>query len=161
MRAKLRRVIARLPAISPGRPSSLRLIPNGSASPSKLAPGFRWSRWARLAFERGGINLFSESPPSYRGVIEPTLVKTGRAIPIFYDPGYDGRDFLVPDAVAGLPILPFHELYREVKQTMPSGELWEVYKAIITVDGLVQRVIVMPPAAPAAAVEALRSAIPR
>src|SRR5260370_13541946 len=69
--------------------------------------------------------------------------------------------FTVRGAVGKLPILPFHELYREVKQTMPSGELWEVYKAIITVDGLVQRVIVMPPAAPAAAVEALRSAIPR
>ena len=129
--------------------------------PFKYVTGYRSSPSARLAFDRGEINLFSESPPSYRGVIEPTLVKAGRAIPIFYDPGYDGRDFLVPDAVAGLPIQPFHELYRDVKQTMPAGELWEVYKAIITVDGLVQRVIVMPPGAPPAALAALRSAIPR
>jgi hypothetical protein len=129
--------------------------------PFKYVTGYRSSPSARLAFDRGEINMFAESPPSYRGVIEPTLVRAGRAIPLFYDPGYDGRDFLRPEAVAGLPIQPFHELYRDIKQTMPSGELWDVYKAIMTVDGPVQRVIVMPPDAPPAAVDALRAAIPR
>jgi hypothetical protein len=94
-------------------------------------------------------------------VVDPTLVKTGQAIPIFYDAGYDGKDFFVPDAVKGLPILTYHELYQKIRGTMPSGQLWEIYKAIISADGIIQRVIVMPPDAPQAAVEALRAAITR
>jgi putative tricarboxylic transport membrane protein len=129
--------------------------------PYKYVTGYRSSPAARLAFQRGEINLFSESPPSYRGVVEPALVKTGQAIPIFYDPGYDGRDFSVPDGVNGLAIPAFHLFYQAIKGAMPSGELWEIYKAIISTDGIIQRVIVMPPEAPQAAVEALRAAISR
>jgi hypothetical protein len=129
--------------------------------PFKYVTGYRSSPAARLAFQRSEINFFSESPPSYRGVIEPTMVRTGQAIPIFYDPGYDGQKFFVPQPVDGLPILPFHELYRKIKGTMPSGQFWEIYKTIIGADGVIQRMIVMPPAVPAAAVEALRAAIVR
>jgi hypothetical protein len=125
----------------------------------KYVTGYRSSPAARIAFQRGEINFFSESPPSYRAVVDPGLVKTGQAIPIFYDPGYDGQKFFVPQPVAGLPILPFHELYRSIKGVMPSGRLWDIYKAIIAADGVIQRVIVMPPAVPAPAVAALRAAI--
>src|SRR5262249_4659415 len=72
--------------------------------PFKYVTGYRSSPTARLAFQRGEINFFAESPPSYRGVVEPTMVKTGQAIPVFYDAGYDGKDFFVPDAVKGLTI---------------------------------------------------------
>ena len=65
---------------------------------------------------------------------------------MFYDAGYDGKDFFVPDGVKGLPIPMFHELYHKIKGTMPSGQFWEIYKAIIAADGIIQRVIVMPPA---------------
>jgi hypothetical protein len=139
----------------------LRLGMDMLGIPFKYVTGYRSSPSARLAFQRGEINFFSESPPSYRGVVDPSLVQTGQAIPIFYDPGYDGRTFFVPDAVAGLAILPFHELYRKIKGTMPSGQLWDIYKAIIGADGIIQRVIVMPPGAPVAAVAALRAAIAR
>ena len=44
---------------------------------------------------------------------------------------------------------------------MPSGQFWEIYKAIIAADGIIQRLIVMPPGAPQAAVDALRAAIAR
>ncbi len=125
----------------------------------KYVTGYRSSPAARIAFQRGEINFFSESPPSYRAVVDPGLVKTGQAIPIFYDPGYDGEKFFVPQPVAGLPILPFHELYRLIKGVMPSGRLWDIYKAIIAADGVIQRVIVMPPTVPAPAVAALRAAI--
>ena len=118
--------------------------------PFKYVTGYRSSPAARLAFQRGEINFFSESPPSYRGVVDPTLVKTGQAIPVFYDAGFDGKEFFVPDAVKGLPILTFHELYQKIKGTMPSGQLWDIYKAIIAADGIIQRLIVMPPGAPQA-----------
>src|SRR5262249_61627919 len=47
------------------------------------------------------------------------------------------------------------------KGTMPSGQFWEIYKAIIAADGIIQRVIVMPPGARQAAGDALRTAIVR
>ena len=100
--------------------------------PYKYVTGYRSSPSARLALQRGEINFFAELPPSYRGVIEPSMVKTGQVIPVFYDPSYDGRDFLVPHPVKGLTILPFHELYRAIKGTMPSGQLWDIYKSIIS-----------------------------
>ena len=137
----------------------LRLAMDMLGVPFKYVTGYRSSPAARLAFQRGEINFFSKSPPSYRSVVDPSLVKTGQAIPVFYDAGFDGKDFFVPDAVKGLPIPTFHELYRKIRGAMPSGQLWDVYKAILGADGVIQRVIVMPPAAPQAAVDALRAAI--
>ena len=139
----------------------LRLAMDMLGIPFKYVTGYRSSPAARLAFQRGEINFFSESPPSYRGVVDPSLVKTGQAIPVFYDAGFDGKDFFVPDAVKGLPILTFHELYQKIKGTMPSGQLWDIYKSLISTDGIIQRMIVMPLGAPKAAVEAIRAAIPR
>jgi tripartite-type tricarboxylate transporter receptor subunit TctC len=139
----------------------LRLAMDMLGVPFKYVTGYRSSPAARLAFQRGEINFFSESPPSYRGVVEPSLVKTGQAIPVFYDAGYDGQNFFVPDAVKGLPIPTYHELYQSIKGTMPSGQLWDIYKAIIAADGVIQRVIVMPPGAPQAAIDAMRAAITR
>ena len=129
--------------------------------PYKYVTGYRSSPSARLAFQRGEINVFAESPPSYRGVVEPTMVRTGMAIPIFYDAGFDGKDFFVPDPVKDLGLMNFHELYRKIRGTMPSGQLWDIYKAILSADGIIQRMIVMPPGAPPAAVAAIRAAIPR
>jgi hypothetical protein len=139
----------------------LRLAMDMLGVPFKYVTGYRSSPPARLAFQRGEINFFSESPPSYRGVVEPTLVKTGQAMPVFYDAGFDGKDFFVPEGIEGLAIPNFHELYQRIKGSMPSGKYWEIYKAIISADGIVQRMIVMPPGAPQAAVESLRTAIVR
>jgi tripartite-type tricarboxylate transporter receptor subunit TctC len=139
----------------------LRLAMDMLGIPHKYVTGYRSSPSARLAFQRGEINFFSESPPSYRGIVDPTLVKTGQAIPVFYDAGYDGQKFFPPDAVKDLPIPMFHELHQTIRGTMPSGQLWDIYKAIIAADGIIQRIIVMPPGAPAAAVDAIRAAIPR
>jgi tripartite-type tricarboxylate transporter receptor subunit TctC len=127
----------------------------------KYVTGYRSSPSARLALQRGEINFFAESPPSYRGVIEPTLVRTGQVIPVFVDAGFDGKSFFVPDPVKGLPIPMFHELFQQIKGTMPSGQYWDIYKAIISADGIIQRMIVMPPGAPQPAIEALRAAIAR
>jgi len=50
--------------------------------PFKYVTGYRSSAPARVALQRGEINMFSESPPSFRAVVEPQLVKTGVAITI-------------------------------------------------------------------------------
>ena len=120
---------------------------------------YRGSPAARLALQQGEINLFSESPPSYRSLVVPTLVKTGIAMPIWYDPIYDGETFGSTRQLEGLSIPSFPELYRQIKGTMPSGKLWDVYRAVITVHGAMQRLFVLPPGVPQAAVDALRAAL--
>jgi hypothetical protein len=129
--------------------------------PHKYVTGYRSSPAARIALQRAEINFFSESPPSYRAVVEPTMVAKGEVIPVFYDPGYDGQNFSVPYQVQGLEMLPFHELYRKIRGTMPTGKLWDIYLAIVRSDGDIQRMIVLPPGSPPAASAALAEAIRR
>jgi hypothetical protein len=139
----------------------IRLTLDMLGVPYGYVTSYRGSAAARMALQQGEINFYSESPPSYRGVIEPTLVRDGVVMPVFYDPGYDGETFRVPKQVEGLPILPFHELYRTAKGSMPSGQLWDIYRTILTVNGAMQRMILMPPGVPQNAIETLRAAILR
>lgn len=122
----------------------------------KYVTGYRSSAPARLAFERGEINVFAESTPSYRSIVVPDLIDRGRAIPLWYDSGDLSRPSL---QMAGLPILPFPELYRKIKGTPPSGPLWQNYRAVNTIDGAMLRMICFPPGAPKAARDALAAAV--
>lgn len=110
------------------------------------------------AMLRGEFNYYADSPTLYKSKIAPE-VKAGTLIPLFYDPGFDGKEFSVPSAIKGHTILPFHELYRSIKGTMPSGELWEAYKSILMINGTMYRMMALPPAAPRDAVDALRAAV--
>src|SRR5262245_14051797 len=127
----------------------------------KYVTGFRSSAPARLALQRGEINCFSESSPSYFGVVEPAIVKTGQAIAVWYDPIYDGASFapFKPMDSQGVPGFP--DYYRKTKGTAPSGRLWEIYRTNLAVDSAMLRTVVLPPGSPAAAVDALRRAIER
>ncbi len=120
---------------------------------------YKGSAGARIAFQNGEVNFYSESPPSYRSVIKPQLVDKGEAIGVFYDPNYDGETFSSTSQTAGLGLLPFHELYRKINGRLPEGELWEVYKTIVTLNGAMQRLIVLPPGVPKEAHEAMQAAI--
>lgn len=130
-------------------------------TPYKYVTGYGSNQPARMAFERGEINFFVESPPAYRGVVEPGMVKSGTAIPVFYDTVFDGEIFSEPKQVAGLGILPFHELYKKVKGEMPKGPLWDAYLAVTTLRGTMQRIAALPPGSPQEAVTALRAAVQR
>jgi hypothetical protein len=127
--------------------------------PYKYVTGYVSSQSARLALQRSEIHLYSESPPSYRGVIEPTLVKQGEVIPLFYNEGYNGETFWVPKQVEGMPILAFRDLYKKIKGSEPSGPLWEAYLSIVSTNGAMQRMIVFAPGVPQAAVDILRTAL--
>jgi hypothetical protein len=120
---------------------------------------YRGSTAARLALQQGEINFYAESPPSYRAVVMPTLVKSGEAIPIWYDPIYDGETLRSSRQIEGLPILGFHELYQKIFGKMPSGALWDVYRTVLAVNGAMQRLFVLPPGVPQAAVDTLRAAV--
>ena len=129
--------------------------------PHKYITGFRSSVNARLAVQRGEIHLHSESTPGYFSVVEPSLVKDGTVIPLYYDAYYDGTNFSVPDVMKGSSIQPFQEFYRKLKGRDPSGPLWDAYRTNLAVDSAMLRTIAMPPGAPQAAQDALRAALAR
>jgi hypothetical protein len=109
--------------------------------------------------QNGEINVHSESTPGYFGVVEPSLVKTGKVMPLWYDATYDGKGFAPLKAMAGKGIMTFPEFYKAVKGGTPSGELWEAYKTNLAVDAQMLRLVAMPPDSPPAAVAALRQAL--
>ncbi|MBX9759492.1 MAG: hypothetical protein K2Y29_12030 [Beijerinckiaceae bacterium] len=121
--------------------------------------GYKGSQGARLALQTGEINFYSESPPSYRGVIEPSLVAKGEVIPVFFDPNYDGEKFVETNQMRGVDVQTFPELYMKIKGKMPEGELWEMYKRVIALNGAMQRMIVLPPNSPPEAIRELRAAV--
>jgi len=122
----------------------------------KYVTSYRGTNAVRLALQQGEVSMTSESPPAYRGVVEPGLVQNGIAIPLFYDPAWDGTKFGVPKDVEGLSLMPCHELYRRAKGEMPNGQLWEAYLSVIQLSGNMFRMLVLPPGASMEAIDALR-----
>jgi len=139
----------------------IRLTLDMLGVPFKYVTGFRSSAPARLALQRGEINFFSESSPSYFGVVEPSLVKTSQVIPVWYDPIYDGRTFAPFKQMEDQSVVGFPEFYRKVKGVPPSGQLWDVYRTNLAVDAAMLRSVVLPPGTPQAAVDALRKGVER
>jgi tripartite-type tricarboxylate transporter receptor subunit TctC len=139
----------------------MRLALDMLGVPYRYITGYRNSTAARLALQRGEINMHSETTPAYFAVVEPTLVKTGQAVPVWYDASYDGEHFRIPKVMEGQPVPAFHDFYRRIKGTLPSGPLWNAYRANIAVDAAMLRTIVLPPGVPQAAVDALRAAVAR
>jgi tripartite-type tricarboxylate transporter receptor subunit TctC len=125
----------------------------------RYVTGYRSSNTARMALQNGEINVHSESTPGYFGVVEPSLVKTGKVMPLWYDPSYDGKTFSPNKTAAAKGIMTFPEYYQSVKGALPSGELWEAYKTNLAADAQMLRLVAMPPDSPPAAVTALRKAL--
>jgi hypothetical protein len=139
----------------------IRLTLDMLGVPYKYVTGFRSSAPARLALQRGEINFFSESSPSYFGVVEPSLSKTGQVIPVWYDPISDGRTFAPFKPMDDQQVAGFPEFYRKLKGSAPSGRLWDVYRTNLAVDSAMLRTVVLPPGVPQASIEALRKAFER
>ena len=129
--------------------------------PFQYVTGYRSSPPARLALQRGEINMFSESPPSYRAVVVPSLVDKGQAIPVWWDDVHEGDNPAPQKQMEGLSIPTLPQLYRQIKGTKPAGPLWDAYKTLFEVNSTLQRLIALPPGAPRAAYDALSQAIGR
>jgi tripartite-type tricarboxylate transporter receptor subunit TctC len=129
--------------------------------PYRYVTGYRGSVQARLALTRNEISMFSDSPPTYLAAIEPTLVKSGEVLPVWYDTSGEGDSSRAAASLAGLAIPTFAALHREVKGAPPSGPKWEAFRTIHNVNSTLQRLIALPPGAPAEAAAALRAAIAR
>jgi tripartite-type tricarboxylate transporter receptor subunit TctC len=127
--------------------------------PHQYVTGYRSSPPARLALRRGEIHMFAESPPSYRSVVVPQLIKTGIAIPVWYD---EVADPAAPSRqLEGLVIPSFPQLYRRIKGKAPTGEYWEAYRTLYEMNNTLLRLVALPPGAPRAAAEALSKAVER
>ena len=92
------------------------------------------------------------STPAYFNVVEPSMVKTGQAIPLWYDPNYNGETFSVPKVMQGSSVPSFPDFYRRIKGTLPSGLKWDVYRTNLAVDSAMLRLIAMPPGVPQPAI---------
>ena len=125
----------------------------------RYVTGYRSSNTARLALQNGEINVHSESTPGYFGVVEPSLVKTGKVMPLWYDPTYDGKTFTPAKVMEHKTIATFPEFFQAVKGSAPSGPLFEAYKTNLTVDAQMLRLVATPPDSPPAALAALRKAL--
>ncbi len=128
--------------------------------PYRYLSGYPGAAEARLALERDEIQFTVESMPTYRVSIEPALVKTGQATPVWYDTQAAASGAPHPDA-AGIDALPFESFYREVKGAPPDSDLWRMLILLKEIGGTFQRTINFPPGAPPEAVEIWRAAIAR
>lgn len=134
----------------------MRLVLDMLGLKYKYVTGYRSSAPARLAFQRGEINIFSESTPSYRSIVVPDLIDRGHAIGLWYDAGDSAQ---AAAQVEGLPVLPLAEFYKKIKGTAPSGPLWDNYRVVNSIEGEMLRMICFPPGTPAAARDALAAAV--
>src|SRR5436190_22041398 len=129
--------------------------------PYKYVTSYRGSQAARLALQQNEINIYAESPPSYRAVVEPTLVKEGTAIGVWYDLDPEIAPLQAAKQVEGLALLSFPELYKATHGAPPSGQFWNAYRTVVSINTAMQRQIVLPPGAPQAALAVLRTAVSR
>lgn len=124
----------------------------------KYVSGYNSSSRAMLAFERGEINYYADSPPTYLSKVLPMVAKK-QALAVYCDPIYDGKTFTVPGPMKRLGIPTFLDVYKRTRGGTPSGDKWDGYVSILAVSGTMYRVIALPPGAPKPAVAALRKAL--
>lgn len=118
--------------------------------------GYNSNSDARLALERNEIQFFTEGMPAYRSVIEPNMVKNGVVIPLYHDELVTADGELLSSKEAP-DLLTFAQLYQQINGRLPSGPLWEALK-VINMGQVMQRVALLPPGSPPAAVDALKQA---
>jgi tripartite-type tricarboxylate transporter receptor subunit TctC len=121
--------------------------------------GFKGRGDARIAFERGEINIDYQTTPAYNATVVP-LIKEGKAIPLMSFGQLDEKGDIIRDpAVPDLPTVP--EVYEKLKGKKPSGKFWETYKIFMPSAFAVQKILWVKGDAPAAASQAFYAAADR
>lgn len=84
---------------------------------------------ARLALERGELNIDYQTSTAYLTQVEP-LIDQGRAAPLMSFGQLDPSGAVVPDPA--LPDLPtVRDVYEQVHGGEPSGPAWEAYRSFL------------------------------
>ncbi len=123
--------------------------------------GFPGITEARQAFQRGEIQVLLEPLRAYRSAIVPSLIDPGIAIPLWFDPIDDGETFQRSREADDLPALIFTDVLAQARGKLPETEQFEAWRLVNQMGTVFQRVMVMAPGTPSAAVAALRQAIAR
>ena len=89
------------------------------------------------ALRRKEIDIQTAPLNFYRFTVEPSVVKDGEVIPLWYNPILDAEGEFIPlDAAGSIP--SFIDYYASVKGEAPAGELFEMYKWLLpNINGLV------------------------
>jgi len=117
--------------------------------------GYAGSGDIRVAYEGGELNINRDSTSGYLGNVEP-LVDAGEAVPLFTLGQVRDGELVRDPAFPDFPHVG--EVHEQLYGEAPSGEMWELYKAVnLALFGL-EKVMWFQADAPEAAVEAVKRA---
>ena len=109
----------------------------------KAVFGFKGRGPGRLAFERGEVNIDYQTTSSYLKNVAPSMVKDGKAIPLFTWGSLDKRGRLMRDPT--FPDLPhFGEVYKMIHGKNPSGVEFNAWKAFFAAGFPGQKMVFLP-----------------
>lgn len=138
---------------------AMRMVLDMLGVPHKYVTGYNSSAQATLAFQRGELNFFSDSPSAYLSKIEPVMVRKGEVIPICFDPIFRAGEYVVPKQIKPLGIASCVDMITSIKGGMPAGAMTDAYIALLSFAGTMYRTLTLPPNSPREAVAALRLAM--
>jgi hypothetical protein len=121
--------------------------------------GFAAITDARQALQRGEIQMLLEPILAYRAVIEPGLVASGAALPMWLDPLDDGVTFQRSAEADNLPALTFTDVLLQARGELPKSDLFDAWRLVNQMGTLFQRILVTAPDTPGPALTALRNAM--
>lgn len=127
--------------------------------PYKIVTGFPGTADVNKAMLQNEINFTASSLPAFQTQAIPQIVTPGIGMPLFHYSvmGADGKPTANPSLQAqGIPA--FHDLYKAARGHEPSGPKWDALLLLGTLNTQMLRGVMLPKAAPAAALAALRQA---
>ncbi len=127
--------------------------------PHKYITGYGNTADARLAFERNEIQMYAESSPTYRTAVEPGLVQTGKAIPLWHDSMDLGGSLARSPEADGIDAPTYEEFLLKAKGELPKGILWDAFRRLNQTGTTFLRLYVMAPGTPKEAVDAVTAGI--
>lgn len=123
--------------------------------------GYPGTADARLALQRGDIQVFMESLASYRQAIEPGIVANGVAIPLWFDPIDDGDSLSRSTETDGIVALTFTDFLIKARGELPKSEQFAAWRLVNRVGTQFLRILAMAPDTPKEAVAAVTQAVDR
>jgi hypothetical protein len=126
--------------------------------PYKIVTGFPGTADVNKAMLQNEINYTGSSLPAFQTQAMPQIVNTGIGMPLFHFPviGQDGKPASNPSLEAqGIPA--FHDLYKTAFGKEPTGPKWDTMLLLATLNTQMLRGVMLPKAAPEAALTALRA----
>jgi hypothetical protein len=121
----------------------------------KYLTGFGGAKKVLNAMRRREVDIQTIGLNLYRLSAEKPLVKTGKAVPMYYVP-FPGHANIAKDLFGDIP--SYVDYYKTVRGKAPSGEKWEMFQWITQVMNAMSYSAFLPPNTPDAQRDILRTA---